>query len=196
MDVDGPEQEQAPASGGDLFFRVARDLAQTSFWQRELPRHERHVIDAALKSERVWRSIFSGSHDDDGGESGTFKSQPSTNSSKRKRGAATATPKKAKATPSKKKTDKKTTSTSDDGEDIELSHLDILNARVRCMVADAAVDELFPLSSYTTDPWADAVRLEHGTFRIYFAPQTIKTSNFGLGALVLIAGSLNEIIST
>jgi hypothetical protein len=163
MDVDGPDQELAGASGGDLFYRVARDLAQTSAWQRDLPRHERHVIEAALKSERVWKSLFSSSHEDDGTDSAS-KSQPSTNSTKRKRGAAAATPKKTKVPASKKKSDKKGTSTSEDGEDTETTHLDVLNSRVRCMVFDAVVDELFPPERYTSDPWADAVRLENGPF--------------------------------
>eukprot|EP01122_Echinamoeba_exundans_P014103 TRINITY_DN6324_c0_g1_i1.p1 TRINITY_DN6324_c0_g1~~TRINITY_DN6324_c0_g1_i1.p1 ORF type:complete len:1095 (+),score=240.25 TRINITY_DN6324_c0_g1_i1:29-3286(+) len=169
MDVDGPDQELAGASGGDLFYRVARDLAQTSAWQRDLPRHERHVIEAALKSERVWKSLFSSSHEDDGTDSTASKSQPSTNSTKRKRGAAAVTPKKTKLPASKKKSDKKGTSTSEDGEDVETTHLDVLNSRVRCMVFDAVVDELFPPERYTSDPWADAVRLEN-------APTTIPES--------------------
>lgn len=162
MDVDGTDQELGPQSGGDLFFRVARDLSQTSLWQRELPRHERHMIDAALKSERVWRSLFASSHEEETGDTGPSKSAPSTNSTKRKRGAPAATPKKAKATASKKKSDKKGASTSEEGEDTEFNHTDVLNSRVRCMVFDAVVDEMFPPQRYNSDPWANAVRMENG----------------------------------
>jgi hypothetical protein len=123
----------------DLFYLLAKDLLDRGFWDRELPKHERNIVEAATRSHKAWQQFF----DHHGGEeTGAERKANLASQSKSKRG----TSKRAKSAQTTKKrapSTKKLHASNEDADETEVTnHLDVLANRVRAYLMDAAVDEL------------------------------------------------------
>jgi hypothetical protein len=137
----------------DLFYLLAKDLQERGFWDRELPKHERNIVEAATRSHKSWQQFF----DHHGGEeNGAERKANLSSQAKSKRGGS----KRSKGAHSSKKrtiSNKTLYASNEVEEDSDsMNHLDTLATRVRAFLMDAAVDELMfasrKFNAQTTPP--------------------------------------------